>query len=163
MMQRKRLGSNRKGVGGFFVDLPIIILVLAVIAVLLTSIYHLYVPVKEEKDKMELNDRCIQLNKKIQNYNEILADERKGEFSVKKLEKINETDVESYLGASDDYEYNIYFEELEGDFDRSFGSVLPGKNNESGSTVKTYTVPVSLVHRNDISSIGSLEVKVWRS
>lgn len=163
MIPRKRLGSNRKGVGGFFVDLPIIILVLAVTAVLLTSIYHLYVPVQEEKDKMELNDRCIHLKEKIQNYNEILADERTGEFSVKKLEKINETDVESYLGASDDYDYNISFEELEGDFDRSFGSDLPSENEKSGATVKTYTVPVSLVHRNDVSSIGGLEVKVWMS
>ncbi|MFP4141720.1 MAG: hypothetical protein ACLFSM_06195 [Thermoplasmata archaeon] len=157
-MGRKRLDSNRKGVGGFFVDLPIVVLVLAVTAVLTTSFYQLYLPRQEEKEESELSERCVQLKDEIQSFREILTDENGEKFSIEKLEKINETEVESYLGSRAGCEYSIYFEDLEGKFNRSFGSDPPDRND---STIKTYTAPVSLVDRDGISSLGRLEVKVW--
>lgn len=158
-MNRKSLDSQQKGVGGFFVDLPILILVLAVTAVLITSIYQLYVPVQEEKEKMELNDRCIQLKNEIQNYDKIQAEGQTGEFSIEKLQKVNRSKIKSYLDPGRDYDYSIFFEDIEGEFERSFGSDLPAEND--GTTVSTYTAPVSLVNQEEVSRIGGLEVKVW--
>ncbi len=145
------------------IDLPILLLVLAVTAVFITSIYHAHVPLSDEREAMGLNEECIYLKNKLQNFEDIQADEKPVGFSLESLERLEEEKVESFIGYRSDHEYWILIEKYDGEFEKSFGSQPPGENEDRDLTVSTYTTPISLVDQQGVSQIGRLEVKVWGS
>ncbi|MFW6064527.1 MAG: hypothetical protein ACOC8Y_03015 [Candidatus Natronoplasma sp.] len=148
------------GIGGFFLDIPVLLLIILVVMVFTTSFYQVYIPIQEEKDRMAQDRICIEVKNSLQNYQKILAEENE-KFSMEKLEVLEEERLRSHLKLEADYDYNISFEVLESEEVWYFGqNVRKDDNSESG--ISSYRTPVSLVDEAGISHLGKLEVNVWR-
>jgi len=159
-MLRGNIKEDQKAVGGFFFDTPVLLLIILVVMVFTTSLYQVYVPIQEEKDRMAQDRKCIEVKNSVQNYHQIL-DEENEKFSMEKLEVLEEERLRSHLKLEGDYDYNISFEGLEDDEVWYFGQNLQNdENSESG--ISSYRIPVSLVDEAGISHLGKLEVNVWR-
>jgi len=157
-MLRLKIKNDRKGIGGFFFDIPVLLLMIVVITVFTTSLYQVYVPIQEERKRLTQDRTCIDLKNTVQNYQEILVND---EFSMEKLEILDEERLESYLNLDQDYDYNISFKPLEGDRSWSFGDD-PDQEENSEVGISSYQTPVSLVDEGGSSHISKLRVSVWR-
>lgn len=156
---RRKIEDDEKGVAGFFFDLPVLVLIIAVVLVFITSLHQLYLPMEESNKDLEQNRICLQVKDKIQNYPKILKYGENGEFSIEKLNSIKNETIDSYLEVGQDHAYRLDFENLENGKRWVFGK----KTSETSSDIErdSYTIPVSLVDNNDRSYIGKLEVNVW--
>jgi len=158
-MLKRTMKNDNKGIGGFFFDLPVLLLIIVFITVFTTSLYQVYLPIQEERERIEQNRVCIDLKNSVLNYPEILTEDN-GRFSIEKIETLEEERLESHLGLEEDYNYNILFQVLESDESWSYGHELPHEEKlEVG--VSSYQIPVSLVDEGGSSSLGRLRVSVW--
>jgi len=157
-MRRNSLARQKDGVGGFFLDIPLFILVLVVLTIFTTSLYHLSDSNRKEETRMELEDKTIGLKNDIQDYEKILF-ERENTFSIEKLERIEDETIEEELLSHENYRSNVSFHDHERGFERSFGTDLPDENAER--KISTYTTPVSMICPNGVDEIGTIEVRVW--
>jgi len=157
---RLKIKKDRKGIGGFFFDIPVLLLIILVITVFTTSLYQVYVPIQEERKRMAQDRTCIELKNSVQNYQKIHA-EGNEKFSIEKLEVLDEERLESHLKLGPNYDYNISFNVLGRDGSWSFGE---DQANEEISEVgiSSYQTPVLLVDEGGSSHISKLRVSVWR-
>jgi len=160
-MLRGKIKDDRKGIGGFFFDIPVLLLIIVVITVLTTSLYQVYVPIQEERDRIDQDRACVDLKNSLQNYQEIRAEENE-KFSMEKLGSLEEERLESYLELEKNYDYNISFEILESDEVWSFGYDKNRVEENSEVGISSYRIPISLVDEGGCSHLGKLRVSVWR-
>ena len=157
---RAKIKNDRKGIGGFFFDIPVLLVIIVVITVFTTSIYQVYVPIREERKRITQDRTCIELKNSVQNYQEIHA-EGKEKFSMEKLEVLDEERLESHLKLDPNYDYNISLNVLERDESWSFGENA-AKEEISEVDLSSYQTPVLLVDEGGSSHISKLRVSVWR-
>ncbi len=160
-MLGRNIKKDQKGIAGFFFDTPVLLLIIVLLFAFTTSLYQMYVPIQEEKDRIAQDRRCLEIKNRVQDYDQILHDE-KDKFSMRKLEALEEEKLESQIRSGEDYRYNLTFEVLESEKSWSFGENLTREEINSESGVSSYRTPVSLVDEGRSSHLGKLKVNVWR-
>ncbi len=158
---RVEIKNDKKGIGGFFFDIPVLLLIIVVITVFTTSLYQVYVPIQEERKKIAQDRTCLEVKNTVQSYKEIHA-EGNDKFSMEKLEVLDEERLESHLKLESGYDYNISFKVLERNGSWSFGDD-PSNEENSEIGISSYRTPVLLVDEGGSSHISKLRVSVWRN
>ncbi|MFW6144195.1 MAG: hypothetical protein ACOC55_01305, partial [Candidatus Natronoplasma sp.] len=85
IMQRRFSGDER-GVAGFFLDGPVLLLVIITITVFIAILSQAYLAHREAVERERLDDLCLDLKRQFQRHPEMVAEEenrtRSGELSV---------------------------------------------------------------------------------
>ncbi len=154
---KRKLEEDKEGVAGFFLDLPVLVLVIVVIMAFIGSLYRLSPIIGDEDEGLQQSQICLRVKEKVQNYPKLL---KEGDFSIKKLNALDNKTLKSYLDLSSEYAYHLYFEKLENGkrwiFGREVSEAGPGVDMDS------YKIPIDLVDSEGHSHLGKLEVMVWK-
>ena len=159
----RRIKSDDKGVAGFFLDLPVFLMICVILLLFISTASNLYFKYEEVNTEREMEDACLSLNRQVEMYERILYEGEEGleyrHFDVCKLEVMDRSELESELDVPLYLSYNITIKVRGEGYIYCIGKEIPGSYK---GDVSSYTSPVTV---HDSSSgdefIGSLSVMVW--
>ncbi|MBS3816956.1 MAG: hypothetical protein KGY76_05275 [Candidatus Thermoplasmatota archaeon] len=158
------IGDDRKGVAGFFLDVPILLLMIVTITVFLALFSRAYLVHQSEVNKEEQDQVCLTIKRKIQVYPEMMKEDeggiQQGPFAIEKLNVLSNETLDTYLGVEDKYLYNIMIETTRENETWVFGKDHDGSTEEQ--KMSSYQVPVTLIDEDGRSHLGRFRVTVWK-
>ncbi|MEF8873655.1 MAG: hypothetical protein V5A88_03165 [Candidatus Thermoplasmatota archaeon] len=159
---REGLDSNRRGVAGFFLDGPILVLIIVTVTVLLAIFSQAYLQYERESERAELDSYCLDLKREIQRHPEMVAENenyrQRGEFSIEKLNRLTNQTLIEELDIDRNYDFKIHVNDTRSDQVWIFGSA---DNEEEPPSKSSYSSPILLSGENTEPKIGELRVIVW--
>lgn len=159
----KRIKEDENGVAGFFLDLPVIMLISIVILLFISTTSNLYFTYEEETKERKLEDVCLNLHEEVEICPDILWEDNNGlkyrHFSIQKLENFNKSRFKDELNIRSSYSYNITIKKLDGTYKYVIGEKIPDSYR---GDVSTYKSPITLHNTsNGNEYIGSMSTMVW--
>ncbi|MFW6072231.1 MAG: hypothetical protein ACOC6U_01885 [Thermoplasmatota archaeon] len=158
MKVRKKVSKNRKGIGGFFTDVPALIVIIIGLSIFTVSIYNFQSNYVEKKYQEGMEEDLKSFMKDIRNYDYI--SESDGVFYASNLQDLNSTRIrEDYIPNSLGFDYKI--------------EVIDNSDytHKYNKTIKTGTVPSDMDVYVDSTSItikdysqyhlGKLKIYIW--
>ncbi|MFP3871729.1 MAG: hypothetical protein ACLFVL_02480 [Candidatus Aenigmatarchaeota archaeon] len=161
IMQRRFSGDER-GVAGFFLDGPVLLLVIITITVFIAILSQAYLAHREAVERERLDDLCLDLKRQVQRHPEMVAEEenrtRSGELSVKKLNELDNQTLIEELDLNGGYDFRIIVNDTGSRDTWVFGNE---RRELEGSEVTSYRGPILLISETGDTRIGELRVIVW--
>ena len=159
----RRIKKDRKGVAGFFLDLPVIMLISIIILLFISTTSHIYFTYEEETKERKLEDVCLNLHEEAEICPDILWEDNNGlkyrHFSIQKLDNFNKSKFENKLNIRSSFSYNITIKKLDGTYKYVIGEKIPDSYR---GDVSTYISPITLHDSsNGNEYIGSMSTMVW--
>ncbi len=150
--------EDQKGVAGFFLDVPVLLIIILTIVVFSVTIHNVYISNEEEKNNAELDDISLQIKDDLYEY-EVLYDLEAQKISTEKLSELEDEELETYLNVRKEHMYNIEINTIEGEEAWNFGAEIPVQNSEK--KISTYRSPISIIGGEGRTYLGKLVVSVW--
>ncbi len=159
---REGIKNNSKGVAGFFLDGPILVLVIVIITVLIAMLSQAYIQYQRESERAELDRYCLDLKREIQRHPEMVVEsenkEQRGEFSIEKLDELTDQNLTENLDVDPKYDFIVFINHTESEHEWTFGS---SSDVEEASYKSSYRGPVLLSGEDSSTNLGELRVVVW--
>ncbi len=158
---KKRLKEDKKGIAGFFLDGPVLLVVILIITVFIAMVSQSFLDYRREIQRAELDEMCLDLKREIQEHPEIVKEEKNrlmtGQFSTEKLNDLDHETLLEHLSFDTNYFFSVTINDTESEDRWVFGNTYENDR----SYVSSYTGPVLLVDGTADIRIGELGVKVW--
>lgn len=159
----RRIKKDEKGVAGFFLDLPVIMLISIIILLFISTTTDMYFTYEEETKERKLEDVCLNLHEEVEICPDILWEDKDGlkyrHFSIQKLQSFNRSKLKNELNIGSSVSYNITIKKLDGTYKYVIGEKIPDSYR---GDVSTYKSPITLHDSsNGDEYIGSMSTMVW--
>ncbi len=159
----KIIQKDQKAVAGFFLDGPILLVVILIITIMIAIISQAYLAHRENLQRKELDKRCLDLKREVQTHPELVIEkENRSEnrqFCIEKLEGLDSQEFSENITNDFDLAYQITIEDEREEKEWKFTSEEP-KNSDIKSS---FEGPILLVEgeENEEVYVGILKVVVW--
>ncbi|MEM3493857.1 MAG: hypothetical protein QXD15_05845, partial [Thermoplasmata archaeon] len=160
---RFRARRRKKGIAGFYEEIPAMILIIAGITVFLISVIHVVSLYLTTVSVENLQEECYSLSRLVRSYEKIMYNGTysmnpvSGVFDIEKINNLTNETVLKELHST--RKYRITIEDLENtSLKWSFGTEMPSPRP---SVCAVETAPVVLKDKHDVFHIGRLTVEMW--
>ncbi len=160
---KRDLKDEQSGIAGFFLDVPVLLLVMIAITVFTAFFSQVYMRYEDQDERAEIDETCLEIKRDLKRYPEILQEtedgHRRGRFSVDKLEMLDNETLGSYLNVAEDRSFNVEIEDIEDEEIWIFGN--EDRDELSSEDRSSYSIPILLVVEAEQPVVGRLSVIVW--
>ena len=161
LRRRQPLCRNRRGVGGFFEEIPAFIVVVIAVALFMTAAYSSYITYSQQSASDELFEDCYRFSRAFRSYDAIVEkgvifqEPHAGHLDADKLDVLNTTDLSAGLNCP--HHFNITVK------DRIAGRAWTlGDRPPSGGVSKAGVSSAVLISEPDGRlNPGSVSVVMW--
>lgn len=157
MRQRDSLVKDNSAVAGFFLDIPVLLILILIIFSSLTFFY-LNFERRDTGEEERLASECLRVKNEIQTHPKFISEYDTEKFDLEKIQAIE--NLEEHIDLRDQFDYRVRFSIEERDLEVSLGTAIVEEDNPR--RVDSYNVPVNVVDDSGNTALALLEVKVWR-
>lgn len=160
---RYKLKGRKKGVAGFYEEIPAMILIIAGVTVFLISVVHVVSLYLSTVNQENIQDECYSLSRIVRSYDKIMYNGTysmnpvSGVFDIDKIKNItNETVMKDFHSTR---KFKITIEDLENTTAKwTFGTEVPIPRP---SVYAVEITSVVLKDKHDVFHVGRLTVEMW--
>jgi len=154
---------GKKGVAGFYEEIPAMVLVILGVTLFLLSVVHVVSLYLSTTTKETIQDECYQLSRLVRSYEKIMYNGTysmnpvSGIFDIDKINNLTNTTVLKDLHST--HKYKIAIEDLENTSNVwYFGNDTP---EPRPAVIAVENAPVCIKVMHDVFHIGRLTVEMW--
>lgn len=152
---------DRKGVAGFFIDIPALIVIIIGLSIFTVSIYQAHLSYSEEKREEHMINDLNNFIKVFREYDYI--SESEGIFRIENLKTLNSTILErEYSPTKFKFNYKI---EIIDDSNYNNKYYFSFQSDELPKNQDIYSLKSSIILKEDtgINHLSTLRISIWRN
>ncbi|MCX8173497.1 MAG: hypothetical protein N3F63_02650 [Thermoplasmata archaeon] len=160
---RCKLKRRKKGVAGFYEEIPALILIIAGVTVFLISVVHVVSLYLSTVNQENIQDECYSLSRIVRSYDKIMYNGTysmnpvSGVFDIDKIRNLTNATVLKDLHSTK--KFKITIEDLENTTAKwTFGTEIP---TPRPSVYAVETTSIVLKDKHDVFHVGRLTVEMW--
>jgi len=151
-----------KGVAGFFLDLPVLLVIILAMTLFIMTFTNAYFDYRDEIENMKKYENTIDLHRSIQMYDELQYEYedgfKLGHFCMEKLGSMDSETIKKDITTDSRYDFSVIIRNYGGEENWTF------VNEDIPERAETYIFysPVTLVGDTEYDNyIGQLTVILW--
>ncbi|UCG68759.1 MAG: hypothetical protein JSV09_13285 [Thermoplasmata archaeon] len=161
-MPHRPLHQEDEGIGGFFEDIPTLIIVILGFGIFLLSIVNAFVGYQAQQDNFRMHRECVEFTEALMAYEELTYESTKGIIDGDKFLIISEDDLkQDFNPASLGFDYRIIIKDVS-DYENSNTYIKSFQTSSPPARLSKYSVTSSIVIRVNGNYHGAqLIVTIW--
>ena len=150
---------DRKGIAGFFIDIPALIVIIIGLSIFTASIYQAHLSYAEEKGEEHMIDDLDNFIKNFRNYDYI--SESEGVYRIENLRTLNSTILEKeYSPAKLEFHYKIEIID-DSNYNSKYYFSFQSDGLPKNQDIYSLKSPIILKEDTGISHLSTLRISIW--
>ncbi len=149
----------RRGVAGFFVDIPALLLILVGISIFTASLYHSHTSYLERREEEALKEELDRFVENLRGYRYLAGSP--GVFIAGRVERVNRSILnESYHPTTLGFRYSLEIEDNSG-YEKDYSREINTERIPSSRDVYVKSTSIIIKEYNGRNHLAELRVSIW--